>query len=79
MDRAKQIEMVYQAIGNAKDMIGMVYKPDDSAFSSPLEDIKDEKIRDYYYKLNEMCCELADRNVMVWQNEEKHTQVKKGD
>lgn len=66
---AKQLEMVYNAISYAKDMIAMVYKPDDKPYASPMTDITDEKIRDYYYELNSMCVDLAERNVMIWQKE----------
>lgn len=68
---AKQIEMVYNAIGHAKDTIGMIYRPDGNKFSNAQTDIPDETIKDYYYTLNTMCCELSDRNVMLWQKEEK--------
>lgn len=66
---AKQLEMVYNAIGYAKDTIAMIYKPDDKPFASPITDITDEKIRDYYYELNSMCIDLSERNVMIWQKE----------
>lgn len=67
---AKQVEMVYRALQSAKDMIALVYKPDDKAYTDPLEHITDKKIQDYYYELNTMCCELSDRNVMDWQKED---------
>ncbi len=67
---AKQIEMVYNAIGQAKDTIAMVYKPECNKYTNPLKDITDEKIQDYYYKLNSMCCELSERNKMLWQKED---------
>lgn len=67
---AKQLEMVYNAIGYAKDTIAMIYKPDDKPYASPMTDITDEKIRDYYYELNSMCVDLSERNVMLWQKEE---------
>lgn len=67
---AKQIEAVWRIIGNAKEAIAMIYRPEDKSFSRPADDITDEKINEYYYKLNDMCCELSDRNVMLWQKEE---------
>lgn len=70
MKEAKQIEMVYDIISNAKQMIALVYKPDDEAFAHPEDNIKDEKIREFYYKMNSMCIELADRNIMPWQKED---------
>ena len=67
---SKQIEMVYHALGYAKDTIAMVYKPEDKPYTNPMTDITDEKIRDYYYEINRMCCDLGDRNEMIWQKEE---------
>ena len=67
---AKQIEAVWRILGNAKEAIAMVYKPEDKVCSHPADDITDEKINKYYYELNDMCCELSDRNVMLWQKEE---------
>lgn len=71
---AKQLEMVYNAIGYAKDTIAMIYKPDDKPYTNPMTDITDEKIRDYYYELNSMCVDLSERNVMIWQKEENEDQ-----
>lgn len=71
MDEAKQVEMVYNAIGHAKDTIEMIYKPDSNKYTNPIKDITDEKIRDYYYTLNSMCVDLAERNVMNWQKEDE--------
>ena len=70
---AKQIEAVWRILGNAKEAIAMVYKPEDKVCSHPADDITDEKINEYYYKLNSMCCELSDRNVMLWQKEDNES------
>ena len=70
MDEAKQIEMVYQAINGALKAIELVYKPLGKSCCQPYKDIKDEKIMDYYYTMNEMCCELSDRKAMDWQKED---------
>ena len=67
---AKQIEMVYECLGRAKDMIALIYKPEGEKYANPIRNISDKKIQDYYYQINSMCCELADRNVMSWQKEE---------
>lgn len=69
-EEAKQIEMVHDILCNAKEMIAMVYKPNGNVYRNPIKDITDEKIRDYYYEINHMCCELADRNKMIWQKED---------
>jgi DNA-binding Lrp family transcriptional regulator len=69
-EEAKQIEMVHDILSNAKEMIAMVYRPDGNAYCNPIRDITDEKIRDYYYEINHMCCELSDRNKMIWQKED---------
>lgn len=69
---AKQIEMVYECLGRAKDMIALIYKPEDEKFANPLKQITDKKIQEYYYELNTMCCELADRNIMAWQKEDEN-------
>lgn len=66
---AKQIEMVYECLGRAKDMIALIYKPEGEKYANPIRNITDKKIQDYYYQINSMCCELADRNVMSWQKE----------
>lgn len=71
---AKQIEAVWKILGNAKEAIAMVYRPDGKTYSNPADDITDEKINEYYYKLNDMCCELSDRNVMLWQKEDDGNQ-----
>lgn len=68
-EEAKQIEMVHDILCNAKEMIAMVYRPDGNAYRNPIKDITDEKIRDYYYEINHMCCELSDRGKMIWQKE----------
>ena len=69
-EEAKQIEMVHDILKNAKEMIAMVYRPDGNAYRNPIKDITDEKIRDYYYEINHMCCELSDRGKMIWQKED---------
>lgn len=66
---AKQIEMVYEALNHAKKAIALIYKDENESIGHPDKDIKDEKIQSYYYAINEMCVELADRNVMLWQKE----------
>lgn len=67
---AKQIEAVWKILTNAKEMIAMVYRPDGNVHSHPYNDITDKAIKDYYYKINDMCCELSDRNKMTWQKED---------
>ena len=67
---SKRIEMVYEVLGRAKDMIAMIYKPDDVAYCNPSKHITDADVQDYYYQINDMCCELSDRNVMLWQKED---------
>lgn len=69
-EEAKQIEMVHDILNNAKEMIAMVYRPDGNAYRNPIKDITDEKIRDYYYEINHMCCELSDSGKMIWQKED---------
>lgn len=67
---AKQVEMVYEALNSAKKAIALIYKDESEPIGHPDKDIKDEKIRSYYYTINDMCVELADRNVMLWQKED---------
>lgn len=69
MSEAKQIEIVYETLNNTLKMIGLAYKPDGEVVCSPYEDITDEKIKEYYYDINTMCIELADRNAMDWQKD----------
>lgn len=68
---AKQIEAVWRILGNAKEAIALVYKPEDKPYTRPADDITDKKINEYFYKINRMCCELSDRNVMLWQKEDQ--------
>lgn len=70
MYEAKQIETVYHILSSAKDMIALAYKPDDHKFCQPSKDITDERVQDYYYTLNDMCIELSERGVMMWQQED---------
>ena len=67
---AKQVEAVWRILGNAKEAIAMVFRPENKTYSRPEDDITDEKINQYYYDLNHMCIELSDRNVMLWQKED---------
>lgn len=69
MNEAKQIEIVYETLNNALRIIGLAYKPEGEGVCSPYEDITDEKIKEYYYDINTMCIELADRNAMDWQKD----------
>ena len=67
---AKRIEMVYEVLNNAKRTIALIYKDENEALGHPDKDIKDEKIQAYYYQINDMCVELAERDVMLWQKED---------
>ena len=69
---AKQIEMVWEALNHAKKAIALIYKDENEPIGHPDKDIKDKKIQSYYYTINEMCVELADRNTMVWQKEDEN-------
>lgn len=71
MDEAKQIEIIYDALHHAKEMIGLAYKPVGKSFCDGYKDITDDKIKEYFYTINDMCIELADRNIMNWQKEEQ--------
>lgn len=67
---AKQIEMVWEVLNHANKAIALIYKDENELIGHPDKDIKDEKIQSYYYTINEMCIELADRNIMLWQKED---------
>lgn len=69
ISKATQIEIAYDALHNAQRMIELAYKPEGKDFCSPCDDITDEKIKDYYYDINEMCIELSERKAMDWQKE----------
>ena len=69
MSEEKKLEMVYEVLTQAKNMIGQIYKPEGEVCAQ-LEDFADEKVRDYYYQLNDMCIELSDRGVFPWQKED---------
>ena len=68
---AKKLEIVWRTLNNALDIIALVYKPDNRMYSTPAEDITDEKVNEYYYKINSMCVELSERKAMLWQQEDK--------
>ena len=70
MSEEKKLEMAYEVISKAKQMIEQIYKPEGKVCAQP-EDFTDEKIKDYYYQLNGMCLELSDRGVFPWQKEDK--------
>lgn len=66
MSEEKKLEMAYEVISKAKQMIEQIYKPEGKISAKP-EDFTDDKVRDYYYQLNDMCLELSDRGVFPWQ------------
>lgn len=69
MSEEKKLEMTYEVLSKAKQMIEQIYKPE-GKISIQYEDFTDEKVRDYYYRLNDMCLELSDRGVFPWQKED---------
>lgn len=69
MDKATKIELVYDTLQDAKDMILLAFKPQGKKYGSSM-DIEDEKIKEYFYTINDMCIELADRKEMLWQMED---------
>ena len=71
LENAKKLEIVWRTLNNALDIIALVYKPDNKMYSTPAEDITDEKVNEYYYKINSMCVELSERKAMLWQEEDK--------
>ena len=67
-----QVEQVWEALGTAQKFIKLAFTKD----SSPERDcspdvITDEQIRDFYYRINDMCIELNNREVMWFQKESK--------
>lgn len=71
MSEEKKLEMTYEVISKAKQMINLIYAPE-GKISAEYEDFTDEKVRDYYYRLNDMCLELSDRGVFPWQKEDNN-------
>lgn len=69
MSEEKKLEMTHEVITEAKRMIEQIYKPE-GKISVQYEDFTDDKVRDYYYRLNDMCLELSDRGVFPWQKED---------
>ena len=69
MSEEKKLEMTYEVLSKAKQMIEQIYKPEGKV-SIKYEDFTDEKVRDYYYRLNDMCLELSARGVFPWQKED---------
>lgn len=70
MSEEKKLEMAYEVLSKAKQMIEQIYKLDGKV-SVKYEDFTDEKVKEYYYRLNDMCLELSDRGVFPWQKEEQ--------
>ena len=68
MCEEKKLEMVYEVISQAKEMIAQIYKPEGKV-SIQSEDFTDEKVKGYYQQLNDMCLELSGRGVFPWQKE----------
>ena len=69
MSEEKKLEMTHEVITEAKRMIEQIYKPE-GKISVQYEDFTDDKVRDYYYRLNDMCLELSDRGVFPWQKDD---------
>jgi hypothetical protein len=69
MSEEKKLEMTYEVLTKAKQMIEQIYKPEGKVCIR-YEEFTDDKVRDYYYRINDMCSELADRGVFPWQKEE---------
>lgn len=69
MSEEKKLEMTYEVLSKAKQMIEQIYKLEGKV-SVKYEDFTDEKVRGYYYRLNDMCLELSDRGVFPWQKED---------
>lgn len=57
MDK-KSIEIALRAVMGAQDIIGLLALPEGK---HGYEDFEDEQMRDIYYKLNSICCELMSR------------------
>lgn len=69
MSEEKKLEMVHEILRQAKEMIGLVYKPED-AIACCYKDFTDEEVREIYYAINEMCIKLSERNVFSWQKKD---------
>lgn len=57
MDK-KNVKIALQAVMGAQDIIGLLALPEGKY---GCEDFEDEQMRDIYYKLNSICCELISR------------------
>ena len=63
-----QVEQVWEALGTAQKFIKLAFTKDDSPERDCSPDvITDEQIRDFYYRINDMCIELNNREVMWFQ------------
>lgn len=69
MSEEKKLEMAYEVILKAKQMLEQIYKPE-GKISVKYENFTDGNVRDYYYRLNSMCVELSSRGVFPWQKED---------
>lgn len=57
MDK-KNLDIALKAVMGAQDIIGLVALPDGKY---GYENFNDKQLRDIYYKLNEICCDLINR------------------
>lgn len=69
MSEEKKLEMTYEVLTKAKQMIEQIYKPE-GKICIRYGEFTDDKVRDYYYRINDMCSELLDRKIFPWQKEE---------
>lgn len=69
MSEEKKLEMAYEVLVQARNMIGQIYKAE-GAICVKYEDFTDQTVRDYYYEINKMCGRLSDRTVFPWQKED---------
>ena len=59
-----KLELIWKSLGATQDLINKFYK-DKKTYK-----FTDKKMEEYYYKLNDMCIEITERNKMDWQKED---------
>lgn len=69
MSEERKLELAYDVLTQTRDMIGQIYKSEGKVCVM-YEDFTDEEVRDFYYRINDMCGKLADRRIFPWQKED---------
>lgn len=62
MEEGEKLYIIWSGMNSTKDLIFALYYKTDSGWV-------DDKMKEYYYSINDMCCEILDKNKMEWQKD----------